>query len=145
MLDINSMLGNTPNPGTAIQLAESLRQLDQLRGANVSTAPITNAGTHETGHIALGTQVLEHLAPHLAAPVTATLGGLEFAKLGAFKRLLSGPTQEAADELASQTKFADFQKMAKSNPKLSVYRNYLQGAFGEPGALGTLPSPADSQ
>ena len=127
---------NLLNPS---QLESNLRSTDRLRGANITTSPITSAGTHETGNIALGMDVAEKIAPHAVAPIAAMLGGMEFAKLGAVKRLLSGPTQKAADELASQTNLADYQKLAATNPKLAVYKNYLQGAFGMPIAQNLTP------
>ena len=136
---VNNLLNPSP-------IENTLRQTDALRGANMTGKPDFSAeASHGTGDMALALQALEHVVPHLTGPVEAMLGSASFAKLGAFNRMRSGPAQRAADELASQTNFGDFQKLARTDPRLQVYKNYLQAAF-MPVAEGNLPqTPLDKQ
>lgn len=140
MIEANGMLGLSQNPQTAAELADRIRTVDSLRGGNVGTSAITGAGTHETGNMALGMEIAGPILPH---SVKAAAGGMEFARLGAIKRLFTGPNLDMADQLANSSSLDEFSRLANTNTKLPVYRSALQGAFAIPGALQYNQTPED--
>jgi len=130
-----------PRPDNVMtRLADRVRRVDTLRGANSTAAPITQAATEEMGNLAL----LLHGADELIPPgVKAAFGtGGALAKWGAWQRIKHGPQLDAADEMAAAPTLADLQRIANTNTKLPIWRAGLQ-ALAVPNGTGVLKTPYD--